>query len=69
MTCRAIEENARQTLLQFFPDEMKDGTISFQVVNVDLEENRALAEQFQAFGSSLFLRVNKTSTIADCQFN
>ncbi len=58
-TCHAIEENARQTLNQFFSKELENGTISFQVVNVDLPENSVLAEQFQAFGSSLYLRINK----------
>ena len=59
MTCRAIEDNARQTLTKHFKEELQSGIIAFQVVNVDLSENAALAEQFQAYGSSLYLKINK----------
>lgn len=58
VTCMAIEENTRHTLSQYFSDAMANGLVSFQVVNVDLPENAALAEQFQAYGTSLFLRIN-----------
>ena len=59
MTCRAIEDNAHQTLTKYFKEELQSGIIAFQVVNVDLSENAALAEQFQAYGSSLYLKINK----------
>ncbi len=59
MTCNAIEANARYTLDTYFSEEVKKGKITLQVVNVDLKENEAIAEKFEASGTSLFLNVIK----------
>jgi len=59
MTCNAIEANTRYTLDTFFSEEVKKGKITLQVVNVDLKENEAIAEKFEASGTSLFLNVIK----------
>jgi len=59
MTCNAIENNTAYTLKTYFSKELKDATIIFSVVNVDLKENEALAEKFEASGTSLFLNVVK----------
>jgi hypothetical protein len=59
ITCMAIEENTKRTISENFANEVDNGSISLHVVNVDLPENAALAEQFKAFGTSLFIRVNK----------
>lgn len=56
-TCNAIEANTIYTLETFFADEMKNGTITFQSINIDEEENYSIAEKFQASGTSLFLNV------------
>lgn len=48
MTCKKIEELSREALKDF-PD------IPFSLVNVDDEENEKKAEEFEAFGTSLFL--------------
>ncbi len=56
-TCNAIEENTKFTLQTYFADELKNGKITFQVVNVDEEKNYTLAEKFQATGTSLFINV------------
>ncbi|GGK54423.1 MULTISPECIES: nitrophenyl compound nitroreductase subunit ArsF family protein [Flavobacteriaceae] len=57
ITCKAIESNTKLVLETNFEKELKDGTISFQVVNVDDENNYKLAEKFQATGTALFLNV------------
>ncbi|MDZ7612722.1 MAG: nitrophenyl compound nitroreductase subunit ArsF family protein [Flavobacteriaceae bacterium] len=59
MTCNAIEANTRYTLETYFNNEMKEGKITFQTVNVDQKENGKLAEKFEAAGTSLFLNVVK----------
>ena len=59
MTCNAIEANTKYTLETYFKNEMKEGKITFQTVNVDLKENGKLAEKFEAAGTSLFLNVVK----------
>jgi len=57
MTCNAIEASTRYTLETYFSKELKNGTLTFQVVNVDDEKNYKLAEKFEATGTSLFLNV------------
>jgi len=57
VTCQAIEESTKYTLDNYFADELKSGKITFQVINVDKKENYALAEKFEASGTSLFLNV------------
>jgi hypothetical protein len=59
MTCKAIEANTKFTLDTYFSKDVKDGNITFQVINVDEKENEKLAEKFEASGTSLFLNVVK----------
>ena len=59
MTCNAIESSTKYTLDTYFTDEVKNGKITFLVINVDKKENEALAEKFEAYGTSLFLNVIK----------
>lgn len=59
MTCNAIEANTRYTLDTYFSEEVKKGKITLQIVNVDLKENEAIAEKFEASGTSLYLNVIK----------
>lgn len=59
MTCNAIEANTNYTLNTYFAKELKDGKITFQVINVDKKENEKIAEKFEASGTSLFLNVIK----------
>lgn len=56
-TCNAIEENTKNTLDTYFSKQIKEGIISFQIINVDEKENEKIAEKFEAFGTSLFLNV------------
>lgn len=57
MTCNAIEASTKYTLDTYFSEELKNKNITFQVVNVDDEENFKLAEKFEATGTALFLNV------------
>jgi hypothetical protein len=57
MTCNAIEANTKYTLDTYFPNELKKESITFQVVNVDEEENYKMAEKFEATGTALFINV------------
>ena len=59
MTCNAIEANTKYTLNTHFEKELKDEKITFQVINVDEEENEKIAEKFEASGTALFLNVIK----------
>jgi hypothetical protein len=57
MTCNAIEASTKYTLETYFLKELKNEDITFQVVNVDEEENFMMAEKFEATGTALFLNV------------
>ena len=57
VTCKSIESNTQYTLETFFADELKEGKITFKVVNIDEDENYELAKKFKASGTSLFLNV------------
>lgn len=57
ITCKAIEANTKYTLDTYFVDELKNGKITFQVVNIDEDENYELAKKFKASGTSLFLNI------------
>lgn len=57
MTCNAIEANTKFTLEEYFADDLESGKITFQSINIDEKENYAMAEKFQASGTSLFLNV------------
>lgn len=57
VTCKAIEANTKYTLETYFKEEVKNGTITFQIVNIDDKENYELAKKFKASGTSLFLNV------------
>ncbi|MFZ1676683.1 MAG: nitrophenyl compound nitroreductase subunit ArsF family protein [Saprospiraceae bacterium] len=48
-TCLKIEELTKKTLADYFPD------IPFSLVNVEDKKNKKMTEQFEAFGTSLFL--------------
>jgi len=57
MTCNAIEANTRYTLDTYFSGDLKNNTITLQVINVDMEENESIAEKFEATGTALFINV------------
>jgi hypothetical protein len=54
-TCLSIEANTKKTLDTYFAKLIKDGTIKFQVLNVEDDKNQKLVEKYQAEGSSLYL--------------
>lgn len=54
-TCIAIGRLAGETVNEFFQKELRDGQIEFREINIDLPENRDLAQKFQASGSALFI--------------
>lgn len=59
MTCKAIEANTKYTLETYFSKELNENKISFQVINVDDEKNKKIAEKFEASGTALFLNLMK----------
>ncbi|MFA7662438.1 MAG: nitrophenyl compound nitroreductase subunit ArsF family protein [Patescibacteria group bacterium] len=54
-TCVAIGKLASETVDEYFKSELQAGKIEFREINIDLLENKTLAEKFQASGSALFI--------------
>lgn len=54
-TCIAIGKLSERTVQEKFAEEAKSGKIIFKEINIDLPENKALAEKFQAAGSALYI--------------
>jgi hypothetical protein len=54
-TCISIEDNTKKTLNTYFTSQLKDGTITFQSLNVEEEKNLKMVEKYKAEGSSLYL--------------
>lgn len=46
-TCRKIEALTRKTLEEGFADQLQDGSMELQVVNVDKAENEHFVEDYQ----------------------
>jgi len=66
-TCISIEDNTKKTLNTYFSQQLKDGVISFRVLNVEDAKNQKLVEKYQAEGSALFLthQVNNKEVTTD----
>ena len=55
ITCITIGKYAGETVYEYFQPELRDGKIEFREINIDLPENKELAQKFQASGSALFI--------------
>jgi hypothetical protein len=54
-SCIAIEDATTKTLNTYFANEVKQGRIKRQTLNVDDVANKTISEKYQAFGSGLFV--------------
>lgn len=59
VTCEAIEANAKYTVDTYYAKEKAAGKVVFKTVNIDEEDNYAMAERFEASGTALFINVVK----------
>ena len=56
-SCTTVGEYANATVGKYFAAERASGKVVFREINGELEENRAIVEQYGASGSSLWLGV------------
>lgn len=54
-SCIAIGKFSKETVEEYFQPELESGKIEFREINIDLPENKELANKFQASGSALFI--------------
>lgn len=57
ITCKAIEANAKKTVDELSGVKNSSAKVSFKVYNIDEPANKSIAEEFQASGTGLFLRI------------
>ena len=57
VTCKTVGANAEATENTYFTNELKSGKLVFAHINIDLPENKALVEKYEAKGSSLIIGV------------
>jgi len=54
-TCRTVEASARENLESLYPDQVKQGLITFQSVNLDDDSSKDLAKRLGVSGQTLML--------------
>jgi len=54
-TCLSIEENTKNTLEQYFTDELKEGVITFYAIDFESDEDKELIEKYKADAPALYL--------------
>jgi hypothetical protein len=52
-SCVVVEDTVSEALPKLYPSEMKEGTVSWQVVNIDSMENRHYYDDFNLLTNSL----------------
>jgi len=55
VSCMNVEENARELVKQEFADKVKEGKLRFESLRSDDPANKAILEELDTGGSSLFL--------------
>ncbi len=56
MTCRTVEERAKENLQSLYPKLWKSGKLTFQTANLNEKEGKALAEKLGVSGQTLLLK-------------
>ncbi|MEM4259417.1 MAG: nitrophenyl compound nitroreductase subunit ArsF family protein, partial [Candidatus Pacearchaeota archaeon] len=54
-SCKTVGAYAEETINTYFSNELKSGKIVFGHINVDLPENKALVDKYEAKGASLLI--------------
>lgn len=54
-TCKTIEANAKENLETLYPNQFKQGLITFQSVNLEEAVNKPLAEKLGVSGQTLLI--------------
>jgi hypothetical protein len=57
VTCKTIGAFSEETVNTYFSNELKSGKLVYAHINIDLPENKALVDKYEAKGSSLLIGV------------
>lgn len=57
-TCQAVEEVTIEALKEYYPEQMKSGTVSFQSLNLEEDVNEPIARELRISGQTLLIIKN-----------
>ena len=57
VTCKTVGSFSEETVNTYFVDELKSGKLVYGRINIDLPENKALVDKYEAKGSSLIIGI------------
>ena len=60
--CVYAEDGIRYTVETYFADELASGKVTFQVIDVEDEQNAAIVNKYRAYTSSLFINTVRDGT-------
>jgi len=68
-TCQAVETVTKSTLEENFPEQMKEGMITFQSLNIEEDVNEPLARKLHVSGQTLlFVKDGKKKDLTNDAF-
>jgi hypothetical protein len=53
--CMTIEQYSREAIEKYFPEQLKNGRLSFSVINIDMLENEHFIKDYQLYTRSLIV--------------
>ncbi len=59
VTCIAIEKAVKDVIHKHFEKQFEEGTIEFELLNCESDENKDLVEKYGAFGTTLIVSMVK----------
>ena len=54
-SCKKIEQYSREAIETYFDNQLKDGSLTFQIINIDQPENKHFIQDYQLVTKSLVL--------------
>lgn len=60
-TCMAIESETKKLLKEDFANELKDGSLAFEVIDISKSENEKIADKYRITYSSLLIEKREGS--------
>lgn len=54
-TCEAVEEVTKKSLEEFYSEELKNGKVTFQSLNIEDDSNESLARKLKVSGQTLLI--------------
>jgi hypothetical protein len=61
-TCKAVEERSRFAVESLYPEQIKEGTILFEEINLEEESGAKIAEEMGVYGQALLIIHGKEKT-------